>query len=116
MPPTLSDRLEQILQAIHDIQSVMMGTTLEKFSADRFACMAIERAFEIISEASRRIPSDVKVREHEIDWQGMADLGNRPRHAYHRVDAILLWQIANRDLPPLKSFIERVQGATEKLP
>ena len=38
----------------------------------------------------------------------MVDFGNRLRHAYHLIDATLLWQIAERDLPPLKVFIERV--------
>jgi uncharacterized protein with HEPN domain len=44
----------------------------------------------------------------------MADFGNRLRHAYHRVDANLLWQIAERDLPPLKAFVESVVGNSEK--
>jgi uncharacterized protein with HEPN domain len=35
-------------------------------------------------------------------------LRNRLRHAYHRIGANLLWQIADGDLPPLKAFIERV--------
>jgi len=38
----------------------------------------------------------------------MVDFGNRPRHAYRRIDATLLWTIAERDLPPLKAFVERV--------
>jgi uncharacterized protein with HEPN domain len=38
----------------------------------------------------------------------MVDFGNELRHAYHRVDPALLWQIASRDLPPLKAFVERV--------
>jgi uncharacterized protein with HEPN domain len=50
----------------------------------------------------------VKAQQPEIDWQGMVEFGNRLRHAYHRIDANLLWQIAERDLPPLKAFIERV--------
>jgi uncharacterized protein with HEPN domain len=38
----------------------------------------------------------------------MAALGNRLRHAYHRVDVNILMDIAERDLPPLRTFIEHV--------
>jgi uncharacterized protein with HEPN domain len=89
-------------------------TTAAGFAKDKFLRMVVERAFEIISEAARRLPNDVKERQPEIDWLGMADLGNRLRHAYHRVDANLLWQIAERDLPPLKAFVERVVRGSEK--
>jgi uncharacterized protein with HEPN domain len=86
-----------------------------QISPRTFCCLlAVERSFEIISEASRRIPIEVKAQRPEIDWLGMADFGNRLRHAYHRVDANLLWQIAERDLPPLKAFVESVVGNSEK--
>jgi uncharacterized protein with HEPN domain len=38
----------------------------------------------------------------------LADLGNLLRHAYHRVDANILWDIAQNDLEPLKRFVERI--------
>jgi len=114
MPPTLADRLAHILDAINDIQTFLSRTTAAGFAEDKFLRMVVERAFEIISEAARRLPNDVKEQQPEIDWLGMADLGNRLRHAYHRVDANLLWQIAERDLPPLKAFVERVVRGSEK--
>lgn len=58
--------------------------------------------------ASRRIPDNVKSQQPQIDWKGMADFGNLLRHAYHRVDPKLLWLSAERDLPPLKTFVERI--------
>jgi uncharacterized protein with HEPN domain len=38
----------------------------------------------------------------------MVDFGNRLRHAYRRIDAAIVWNIVANDLPPLKSFVERV--------
>jgi uncharacterized protein with HEPN domain len=61
-----------------------------------------------MSEASRYIPNEIKDRERDIAWQKLADLGNRLRHAYHRVDPIILWNIAEIDLGPLKRFVERI--------
>jgi len=38
----------------------------------------------------------------------LGDLGNRLRHAYHRVDPDILWAIAENDLEPLKRFVDRI--------
>jgi uncharacterized protein with HEPN domain len=108
MPPTLADRLAHILDAINNIQTFLSGMTAPAFASDKLLRMAVERSFEIISEASRRIPDDVKARQPEINWRRMADLGNRLRHAYHLVDTNLLLEIVEHDLPPLQAFVERV--------
>jgi len=76
--------------------------------------LAVERSFESMCEASRRIPDDVKARHPEVDWQGMIDFGNELRHAYHRVDPTVLWEIAHRDLPPLKAVAERIIREPER--
>lgn len=70
--------------------------------------LAVERSFEIICEASRRIPDSIQSQHPEIDWKGMVDFGNLLPHAYHRIDPNLLWLTAESDLPPLKAFIERI--------
>jgi len=108
MPPMLADRIAHILDAISDIQTLLSGRSAADLATDKIAHLAIERSFEIISEASRHIPDTIKARQPDIDWHGMAALGNRLRHAYHLVDMRLLWEIAERDLPPLKTFIERI--------
>ena len=72
--------------------------------------MAVERLFEIISEASRFIPQDLKAKNSDIPWQRMADLGNWLRHAYHRVDPDILFNIVDNDLEPLKRFVEKISS------
>nr|WP_245311052.1 DUF86 domain-containing protein [Bradyrhizobium valentinum] len=76
--------------------------------------MAVERLLEIISEASRSIPSDVKAQEPTINWRRLADLGNWLRHAYHRTDAGLLWAMIEDDLEPLNAFVQRVTGELKR--
>jgi len=97
-----------ILTAIDTIQAALANKTVNDVANDLMTRLAVERCFEIICEASRRIPDGVKARHPEIDWQNMVDFGNRLRHAYHTVDPNILRQIAERDLPPLKAFAEQV--------
>lgn len=114
MPPTLGDRLIHILDAIKNIQVFLAGKTIESLAEDLPLRLAVERLFEIISEASRRVPAEIKARETQIDWQGMADLGNLLRHAYHRVEVSRLLKMTEIDLPPLKAFVERIVSEEKK--
>jgi uncharacterized protein with HEPN domain len=108
VPPTLADRVAHILEAILGIEELLAGKTQADIAQSRQLRMALEREFEIISEASRKIPDKNKSAEPSIDWVAMATLGNRLRHAYHRIDLDILFSIAETDLPPLKAFVERV--------
>lgn len=107
MPPTLADRLAHILTAIETsetIETLLTGKTIEDFAADLPLRLAVERALEIICEACHRLPANIKAGEPTIEWKRMVDFGNLLRHAYHRVDPKLVFEIASRDLPPLKAF------------
>jgi uncharacterized protein with HEPN domain len=108
MPPTLGDRLVHVLNAIENIRLAIGYRSLDDFKGDLFCQAAVERFFEIMSEASRYLPKELKDRDNDIAWQRLADLGNRLRHAYHRVDPEVLWNIAHNDLEPLKRFVERI--------
>ena len=113
MPPNVEDRLRDILEGIAEIDQMMLGYHLEQFTEDRMRRMATERYLEIICEAARKLPDHVKQIERDIDWRKMNDFGNRLRHAYHQTDAAVVWDIVQRHLPPLKSFVERRIGASK---
>jgi uncharacterized protein with HEPN domain len=68
VPPTLGDRLVHILTAIEDIRAMLSDRTLAEFTHDRIRRMAVERSFEIMSEASRYIPNELKDKEQGIAW------------------------------------------------
>jgi uncharacterized protein with HEPN domain len=107
MPPTVEDRLRDILEAITEIEDMLAGGNLDLFTADKMRRMATERYLEVICEAARRLTDDVKKEAPDIEWQRMVDFGNRLRHAYHATDVSIVWEIVQDHLPPLKSFVER---------
>ena len=102
-----------VLSAIETIESALANRKLDDLKADLMLRLAIERSLEIICEASRRLPDKLKTQHPDINWRGMVDFGNELRHAYHRVDPIILWEIAHRDLPPLKAFAESIIRESE---
>lgn len=108
MRPTPADRIGHILDAIGKIKIAVVGHTRDSFAKDIFMRLAVERLLQVVSEASRFIPDDVKVKAPAINWRGLADLGNWLRHAYHQTDAGLLWAMIEDDLPPLEIFMRTI--------
>jgi uncharacterized protein with HEPN domain len=107
MPPTVENRLQDILEAITEIEAMLAGSSLELFTGDKIRRMATERYLEVVCEATRRLPDEVKRDAPDIEWQKMIDFGNRLRHAYHATDVNIVWDIVRKHLPPLRSFVER---------
>ena len=105
MTVSLEDRLEHILEAIAHLKSAVAGITFEQFEQDRTLRWAVERGLEIISEASRSIPENLKSRYSDLPWRRIADLGNRLRHAYNQVDGLIVWKIVTEDLDELQSVV-----------
>lgn len=80
--------------------------TLEQFVVDRLRLYATVRALEIISEASRRLPDDLKQRHPEVAWRDIAAAGNIYRHGYEGVIPELIWGTARNDLGTLRKAVE----------
>ena len=111
MQPTISERIAHIDTAIDDIREALAEQTKASFTDNMMLRLAVERLLEIISEASRHIPSEMKVTEPHINWRRLADLGNWLRHAYHRTDPGILWDMFENDLEPLKIFVKRITSS-----
>ena len=91
-------RLRDIVEAIERIRGVLGEISLETFEADWQSQWLVERGVEIISEASRHLPDDLKARHPEIPWQKVAGVGNVLRHDYGNVAAPVIWKLAQADL------------------
>ena len=84
----------------------MDDTDRAAFIDDPKTVYAVTRCLEIISEASRRLPDDLKTRHPAIAWKQMAGAGNVYRHDYEDVAARYVWKTVSESLPPLRSVVE----------
>jgi uncharacterized protein with HEPN domain len=96
------------------VQSKVAGKTLTEFRGDWELRFIVERAIEIISEATRRVPDDLKALRPEIPWRSVAGIGNVLRHEYHTISDKVIWDVVQDDLPPLKVAIEAIATAIEE--
>lgn len=109
--------LADIDEAMTDARSFAEGRTLEEFREDRQLRYAIERALEIIGEATANLSDEVKAQDKRLPWREMRGLRNVVAHAYHRVDAARVWQVVTEDLPRvhgrIRALLEKVQREEE---
>jgi uncharacterized protein with HEPN domain len=83
--PSPIPRLTDIVEAIEHIRGEVADMPLDAFEADWRKRWLVERGVEIISEASRRLPADLKARHPEIPWPKVAGIGNVLRHNYESI-------------------------------
>ena len=100
--------IRHILEAIAYIEADTAGLDFERFRRDRRTRQLVERNLEILSEASRRVPTELKEQEPSIPWRAIAGVGNILRHEYHETYPTVLWETCHKDLQPLKHALERI--------
>ncbi len=97
-------RLRDLADNIHAIELFTESLDFESFCADRKTVYAVIRALEIISEATRRLPEELKNRHPEIDWPAVAAAGNVYRHEYESVEEALIWHTVRYGLERLREM------------
>jgi uncharacterized protein with HEPN domain len=99
--------LNDIRHHIDLAQHFVGAVGYEEFRDDVLRFYAVTRCLEIISEASRRLPDEMKARYPSIAWKDMAGAGNIYRHDYEDVAPLRIWRTLQLALPPLRAVIER---------
>jgi uncharacterized protein with HEPN domain len=102
--------LSDIKHNIELARSFVSGLSFDEFQADQRTQYAVVRSLEIITEASRRLPADLKARHAHIPWLEMARAGNFYRHYYERVVDEFIWDTVQQSLGPLLAVVEQELG------
>jgi uncharacterized protein with HEPN domain len=98
--------LLHIRDNIYLARKFVEGLDYETFRDNQLVFYAVTRCLEIISEASRRVPDDVKARHPDIPWPEMAAAGNVYRHDYEDVQQRLVWGTVQGRFSDLLAAVE----------
>lgn len=101
-------RIEDILDAIEEIQSFVQGLNYETFERDTKTTKAVAADLAVIGEAAGHIPDEIMAAHPSVPWMLMRAMRNRIVHVYFDVDPQIIWDTIRQDLPPLVEPLRRL--------
>ena len=101
-------RLEDILNALKQIDHYINGMDLSQFKLDQRTVDAVIRNLEVIGEAACHIPDSLIQKYSDIPWKYMKGIRNILIHEYFGVNMDIVWHTIKNDLPKLKTQIEEI--------
>ena len=107
--------LKDIIDSINKIEEFVEGMTFEEFQNDDKTSSAVLRKFEIMGEAAKLIPKDIKIKHSNIPWKEMAGMRDKLIHSYSKVDFKLVWTTIKERIPRVKSLINKINEETEEI-
>ena len=104
----ITDYINDILGSINNIKAFLEDMDLPAFQKDTKTQYAVIRALEIIGEASKKIPEEVKANYSWIPWRFMAGMRDKLIHDYFGVDTEVVWNTVAEDITKLEEEIKQL--------
>ncbi|ODS42955.1 MAG: hypothetical protein MSIBF_06780 [Candidatus Altiarchaeales archaeon IMC4] len=89
--------LEDILDSIRKIETYTENLTFDEFVGNELKTDGVVRNLEIIGEAVKNLPENVKIMHPDTEWKKIAGLRDILTHAYFGVDLQIIWESVNKN-------------------
>lgn len=106
-------RLDSMLEAMASIEEFMHNVdSCDSFTSNKILCHAVVYNLQCIGESSYKLSRDFVTLHPDIDWESIEGLRHVLVHDYYSVNLKMIWNIIQKDLPELKSWLTQyLQGA-----
>lgn len=108
--------LEDMLQAARKITGYVEGIEFQALIADSMRLEAVLFNLQIIGEATKQIPDDMRAQYSAVEWRKIAGLRDIIAHGYFSIDARIIWDVIQNKLPELCSQVEKILEEPEPPP
>ncbi len=108
MTRVIDDYLEDILQECNYLLKRSTNLTYEEFIENEDLKRAFIRSLEVIGEAAKKIPQEIRDKYPDIPWREIAGMRDKLVHEYFGISYEIVWETIKEDIPFLKRKIEEV--------
>ncbi len=105
--------LRQIAENALRAQELCLTGTLAELVADWRRTLALERVLEIVGEAVKRLPEDLREKYPQVDWKAIAGMRDHLTHGYDGIDYEVLWNAVHLRVPGLLATVDQMLGDLE---
>ena len=97
--------IKDILQNMRDAEEFIQGLSYGQFVNDKRTFNAVVRSLEVIGEAAKSIPDEIRAKYPMIPWKEMAGMRDKVIHFYFGVDREAVWIAVKDRIPAIKPLI-----------
>lgn len=102
------DYLTDIIDAMEKAQTFIANLSYNQFTKDDRSVFAVIRALEIVGEATKNIPDNIRKENPDIPWKDMAGMRDVLIHDYFGVDIETVWLTVTKKIPEIKPLLQKI--------